>query len=232
MKKRVIFLTALLMLTTKVWASDIRVELDGEEVEFSQQKPVIVDGRTLIPIRGVFEKLGYEISWDADTKTASFENGESAILITAESSIFLMNGEEVSLDVPASILNGSMLLPLRAVVETAGFKVNWNGETKTVYLETSDEESSYKEDMAELTENAETVYQESVIYSLLSLYLPDEHNRRERIAEMFLITDDRSDLNNVTSEGSEITEIFKKASEELLPDLFSEDLYNIILAFF
>ena len=50
------------MMTSSGIAGEISVNLDGELVEFSGQEPVIVEGRTLIPLRGDFEQLGYDIS--------------------------------------------------------------------------------------------------------------------------------------------------------------------------
>lgn len=126
-------LTALMMITN-VYAGDISVKLNNDNVEFSNQQPVIVEGRTLIPLRGVFEKLGYEITWDSESKTAVFTDGENTVEISVDASTFTVNGEEKALDVPAQIINGSMMLPLRAVGEAAGLEVNWDAESKTVNL--------------------------------------------------------------------------------------------------
>lgn len=152
MKKILALILAFSVLSVSVFASDISVVLDGTEVAFSAQEPVIVGGRTLIPLRGVFEQLGYEISWDGATKTATFDNGENIIEITAGSDTFVMNGEAVSLDVPASIINGSMLLPLRAVGEAAGLEVSWDGDTRTVSLLSPDAVETTEASTEEVTE--------------------------------------------------------------------------------
>lgn len=39
--------------------SDINVSLNGSIIEFADQKPIIQDGRTLVPLRGVFDAMGY-----------------------------------------------------------------------------------------------------------------------------------------------------------------------------
>jgi hypothetical protein len=114
----------------------ITVAVDGETVAFSGQAPVIVNGRTLIPLRGVFEKMGYSIEWDGATKTATLKTDKNSISVSANSSAFTVNGESKALDVPAQIMNGSMMLPLRAIGESAGANVVWNGETKTVSINT------------------------------------------------------------------------------------------------
>ena len=136
MKKFAATAMAAVMMTSSAFAGEISVNLDGAAVEFSGQGPVIVEGRTLIPLRGVFEQLGYDISWNNSTKTAQFKKGDIGVKVTAYAKEFSVNGESVELDVPAQIINGSMMLPLRAVGEATGLEVNWDGETKTVDLKT------------------------------------------------------------------------------------------------
>ena len=87
---------AALMMCSSVFAGDVSVNLDGEAVEFAGQEPVITEGRTLIPLRGVFEKLGYEISWDNNTKTAEFEKEGTKVSVTVNSDEFSVNGESVN----------------------------------------------------------------------------------------------------------------------------------------
>ncbi len=133
--KRFIALTlTTVMMCSSAFAGDISVNLNGENVEFSNQAPVIIEGRTLIPLRGVFEKLGYEISWDNETKTATFTKVDTEVKVTVNANSFTVNGGSINLDVPAQIVNGSMMLPLRAVGEATGLKVDWDNENKAVNL--------------------------------------------------------------------------------------------------
>ncbi|MDR2182676.1 MAG: copper amine oxidase N-terminal domain-containing protein, partial [Clostridiales bacterium] len=56
-----------------VYANDgntISVAIEGVAVDFDGQGPVIVDDRTLVPVRGVFEQLGFEVDWDGDARQA------------------------------------------------------------------------------------------------------------------------------------------------------------------
>lgn len=134
MKRFIAVSIVTLMFCQSVFAADISVNLDGESVDFAIQSPVIVEGRTLIPLRGVFEKLGYEITWDGETKTASFVKDDTVVKVMVNSSEFTVNDETKTLDVPAQVINGSMMLPLRAIGEAAGLEVDWDGDTKTVDL--------------------------------------------------------------------------------------------------
>ncbi|MEI3163949.1 MAG: copper amine oxidase N-terminal domain-containing protein [Lachnospirales bacterium] len=134
MKKFIALTLSTIMMCSSVFAGDISVNLNGENVEFANQVPVIIEGRTLIPLRGVFEKLGYEISWENETKSATFSRENTVVKVTVNANSFTVNDGSVNLDVPAQIVNGSMMLPLRAVGEATGLKVDWDNENKVVML--------------------------------------------------------------------------------------------------
>jgi hypothetical protein len=133
-KKSMAVLLATLTAVSTVWADGVSVKVNGKSIKFTTSQPFIEDGRTLIPLRGVFEKLGYEISWDTDTKTATLENNNNEIIVSAGKSQLTANGNKISLDVAAKIKDGSMYIPLRAVGEAGGVSVNWDNDTKTVSI--------------------------------------------------------------------------------------------------
>lgn len=139
----VISASLILIVSANAFAdSEISVLLNGEKVEFDNAKPIIYEERTLIPIRSVFEKLDWEVSWDSNQKMAIISNATTIISITIEDNdmqvydIAADMQETVALDVPAMIINDSTMIPLRAVCEALGTEVNWNGNTKTVYIDT------------------------------------------------------------------------------------------------
>ncbi|MBQ3023656.1 MAG: polysaccharide deacetylase family protein [Clostridia bacterium] len=111
----------------------IKILIDGEKL-ICDQPPVIIDGRTLVPMRAIFEKLGATVSWDAETSTASGEkDGKTVSFIIGESFVGI-NGEKKSLDVPAQIISSRTMIPARAVAEAFGCKVDWDGNTQTVII--------------------------------------------------------------------------------------------------
>lgn len=98
--------------------------------------PVIEQGRTLVPMRKIFERLGAEINWDQETKTVTATKGEQVIELTMGKATAAVNGKKVKLDVPPKIIDGRTLVPMRFVGETLGAKVNYvttNGPA--VYIE-------------------------------------------------------------------------------------------------
>ena len=112
----------------------ITVLLDNKPVIFDV-KPIIKDERTLVPVRAIFEALGAEVFWEADTRTVIAKKENITIKIQIDSNEMYVNSEIRILDVPASIMDGRTLIPLRAVSEAFECSVSWDGETQTVFID-------------------------------------------------------------------------------------------------
>jgi hypothetical protein len=103
----------------------VNVTIDGVLQNF-EQSAVLKDGNTLVPLRGIFEKLGAEVKWDQDTQTVTATKGGTAIKLTIGQQSAFVNGKAVSLVAKAEILNGSTMVPLRFVSEALGADVQWD----------------------------------------------------------------------------------------------------------
>lgn len=114
--------------------SEISVIVDGQNVEFPDQKPSIVNDRTLVPVRGVFEKIGATVDWDDATKTVTAKKDDITIFIGIGDNTAAKNGEEVSLDVPPQLIGGRTMVPLRFISEALGCKVEWFGATRSINI--------------------------------------------------------------------------------------------------
>ena len=115
--------------------TEVTVIVKGENVIFDQ-KPVIIDGRTLVPVRYVVEKLGYNVEWDGTTQTVYIKNSPMQnITVQGENIKVLVNNELIQFDVAPVIINGRTLIPIRAVVEKMGYTVEWDGDLQVVYIE-------------------------------------------------------------------------------------------------
>ena len=112
----------------------IVVTINGQRVNFADQAPVAVDGRTLVPVRGVFEMLGFDVDWDNATNTAIISSVDYEMRITIGSNVFTVNGTEHNLDVPAQSIGGRTMVPIRLPLESVGKEVDWNGATSTVII--------------------------------------------------------------------------------------------------
>jgi competence protein ComEC len=109
------------------------VNLDGRQLAFDIP-PVIEDGRTLVPLRAIFEAMGATVSWDPATQTASAVKDNTKVVLKIGSTTPTINGKVKPLDVPAKIVNGRTLAPLRFVGEAFGGAVAWDGTTQAITL--------------------------------------------------------------------------------------------------
>ncbi len=120
-------------------ADEIEVYYNGEQVIFSGQKPVVVNERTLVPVRGIFEKMGMNVEWiDTEKRVVITGGGYDIQLVIGKSELEVTkNGEkEVKImDVPANEVNGRTMVPLRAISEAANASVLWVAENTSVVIE-------------------------------------------------------------------------------------------------
>ena len=127
--KRIFSLVIVLALfITMVSAVDLFVDLVKIETD---TPPQIIDGRTLVPLRAIFEHLDATVDWDGTTRTVTAFRDDTTISIQIDNSVALVNGEEVKLDVPAKIINSRTMVPARFVSEALGCKVTWHAKSST-----------------------------------------------------------------------------------------------------
>ncbi len=134
LRKAILCAVAAAAMSTACYAQDINVSLNGNIVSFPNQQPVVVEGRTLIPLRGVFDNMGYSIDWDGETKTVTLKKNSDTLKIAIGQASIDVNGSSTAIDVPAQIINGSTMLPLRAIATATGAEVLWDADSKTATI--------------------------------------------------------------------------------------------------
>jgi len=87
-----------------------------------------------VPLRGVLEKLGAYVQYDAGTKTVTALQNDRKITLPLGSRQATVDGKNVSLDVPAAVINGSTMVPLRFVAESLGANVSYDSASNTVAI--------------------------------------------------------------------------------------------------
>ena len=111
----------------------VNVFVNDVEVQFDVP-PTIVNDRTMVPLRAIFEALGADVDWDEATRTVTAERGEVIINVTIESNVMFVNSKPVALDAPAMILGSRTLMPVRAISEAFGCEVVWLDELRDVLI--------------------------------------------------------------------------------------------------
>ncbi|MBQ9605259.1 MAG: leucine-rich repeat protein [Firmicutes bacterium] len=132
--KKIPVVTGEEIVTDETVPDHINVIVNGEQIKFKNAQPVIIDSRTLVPMREIFEALGLVVDWDAETKTVTGKKGVTDVRLTIGSSKMYVDGKEQKLDVPAQIIDGSTMVPLRAISNSVGCKITWDQNTRTANI--------------------------------------------------------------------------------------------------
>ncbi len=137
MKKIISLLIAAALVLTMVPAmadeAPIKVVLDGKYIEFDVE-PQMINDRTMVPVRAIFEALEATVGWDDATRTVTSQKGDNKISLTIDDNTLYKNGEAIELDVAAKLVDKRTLVPVRAISEAYGCQVDWNGGLNTVVI--------------------------------------------------------------------------------------------------
>ena len=106
----------------------ITVYVDQQKVAFADQAPVIVDDRTLVPMRKIFEAMDADVTWDEPSQTITSTRGSDVVTMTIGQKQVYKNGKVVyTMDVPAQIMQDRTMVPIRAVAVAFDANVAWDG---------------------------------------------------------------------------------------------------------
>lgn len=147
------------------------VYLDNQKLHF-EVPPAIEEGRTLVPLRAIFEALGATVEWDQSTQTATAVKGNCSAVIKIGSLFPTVNGQVSQLDVPAKIVNGRTLAPLRFAGEAFGGSVIWNGDTQSIRISSIPSSDPAPQTLTEINVHFINVGQADSIY----IELPGEND--------------------------------------------------------
>ena len=138
MKKLVCLLLCFVIFAMPVMSlaqeAEIKVFLNGTALEFPDAKPVIKDGRTIVPMRAIFEALGAGVYWEETDRMIMSQRNGKFIIMQIDSDLMFVNDQAVTLEVAPTIMESRTMVPLRAISESFGLKVEWDGDNRTVII--------------------------------------------------------------------------------------------------
>ncbi|KNY24895.1 DUF5050 domain-containing protein [Pseudobacteroides cellulosolvens] len=139
--KKIIIVFAFLLLQSIVSFSSysapakIKVIVRGKALTMDVA-PVVSSGRTLIPVRDIFESLDAYVEWNAKTKSITATRCGKVIKLKIGDNAGFINDAKVMLDASPRMINGKAMVPLRFVGEALGSKVEWDNSTSTITIST------------------------------------------------------------------------------------------------
>ncbi|PKM51335.1 MAG: hypothetical protein CVV02_06945 [Firmicutes bacterium HGW-Firmicutes-7] len=134
----------------------VTLNIDGKAVATGEMPAIIIDSRTLVPAREVFESAGFnaKVDWNGEKQEVYISYNDQKIVLKIGSNIAFVNNNPITLDVPAKLIrdtsqkNPKTMIPLRFVTENLGYKIEWN-------------QSSYTASITSLSQNPEVPVEET-----------------------------------------------------------------------
>lgn len=127
-------LTSVVLLATSVYsANDIKLNVMGIDVT-ALAKPQIIEGRTMVPVRAIYEGVGAAVEWDSATKTITGTKDNRTVIMQIGSNDITINGITTQMDAQPLIIDGSTFAPARYVAESFGYEVLWDADNRTVNI--------------------------------------------------------------------------------------------------
>lgn len=118
------------------YASDSNIKILVDHTPLSADvQPVIVNSRTLLPLRAVFEALGATVEWLPERDVIHGTKGATVIDLHLDDTQATVNGQAVKLDVAPVVINSRALVPVRFIAESLGADVQWDAKTNTVLID-------------------------------------------------------------------------------------------------
>lgn len=123
-------------------AEPISLYVNNKKITSLPMDPIILDGRTMVPIREVFEAMGSTVKWHSETNQAEIVNGKNSILVKIGSRNTYFNGNLIKIDSdqPYPMLIGysqavvKTMVPVRFIAEQLNYNVKWDEDTRSVYI--------------------------------------------------------------------------------------------------
>lgn len=167
--------------TTAVWAADInmnlfyngknhayhakeiKLEIDGEEFKDPNMPAVSIDGRMMLPMRGICQKLGCEVTWNPKTNEAYAIKDNQTVVFAVNKKTGYKNGNPFAMDVPPLIINDRTMLPVRALADALDVDIEWDQESRTVHIGKEAVSNTTEKQEEKPHENPEEIPQEKPV---------------------------------------------------------------------
>jgi len=125
----------------KLWIGNSYMDVGGtkEPIDAQGTKPVIVESRTLVPIRAIMETFGGNVAWDDATKKVTINFNNNTLELRIGQSTAFLNGYAKQIDstntkVVPMIISGRTMVPLRFVGDSFGIDVQYDATSKMITL--------------------------------------------------------------------------------------------------
>lgn len=113
--------------------TNITVYIKNNYVKYDE-KPLLKNGRTMVPIRKTMEALGSSIVWDQKEQKITIKKDQNIVVLRNGSNDAFQNGVKMEIDAPPFIKNGRSYIPLRFISEAFQHTVHWDNHSKKITI--------------------------------------------------------------------------------------------------
>lgn len=131
-------------------AEEVTIKVNGDKITNMDVPPVIIDSRTLVPVRAIFEKMGAEVTWNDSTQQVYIVKDNDIVDLKIDSNTGHTNGLDFKMDTSAKIINDRTMIPVRAASEALGCTVGWDDATRLITIN----EKGYSNPVIEVPTNS------------------------------------------------------------------------------
>jgi len=114
-------------------APGIAVVINGQPQDYAAP-PMMVNGRAMVPMRGIFESLGAKVNWNGASHTVTAARAETGVRLAVGSRSAQIGGKPVLLAAAPLMYHGTVMVPLRFVSEALGAQVQWDPASRLISI--------------------------------------------------------------------------------------------------
>ena len=143
MKRFLLTFLFIMSITIPVFATNVSVQINGEIINFTDENGArvdaqIINNRTMVPMRKIFEMLGATVEWNGDTRTVTATKDDTQIVLQINNDIATISKGDVTnkvvLDSKPIIVENRTLVPFRFVSESLDKQVGWDSDNRTAII--------------------------------------------------------------------------------------------------
>ena len=208
-------------LSAQVYAAN--VQLNGTNIDFTDAngekvEAQIMNSRTMVPMRKIFELLNASVEWEAETKTVRATKGDIVIKLQIDNEVaeVTKNGsmEKIKLDAKPVIVNGRTLVPLRFISESLGKQVGWDSANSTAIIIDYDYFLNRMKDKSPLLYELITSSPETMNVSILRTYTDLSSSASNTSKVVANVTKTSENVRNMNLNFSGTSELFREIASE------------------